>query len=42
MPPGNDIIPEIRALLRGQSTKTELWVMRPQVVVLSRDHGVLE
>jgi len=28
--------------LRGQGTKTELWVIRPQVVALSRGHGVFE
>ena len=28
--------------VRGQGTKTELWVMRPQVVALSHYHGVLE
>jgi hypothetical protein len=31
-----------RAFFRGQGTKTELWVMRHQVVALSRYHGVLE
>ena len=39
--PGKIIfIPE--QAVRGQGTKTELWVTRPQVVALSRGHGILE
>ena len=41
MPPGKSyFIPE--QAVRGQGTKTELWVIRPQVVALSRYHGILE
>ena len=39
--PGKIIFARNR-LLRGQGTKTELWVIRPQVVALSRGHGVFE
>ena len=43
MPPGEIIFARKSVLfLRGQSTKTELWVKRPQVVALSRYHGVFE
>jgi hypothetical protein len=39
--PGKNIFARNR-LCRGQGTKTELWVIRPQVVALSRGHGILE
>ena len=39
--PGKIIFARNR-LLRGHGTKTELWVIRPQVVALSRGHGIFE
>ncbi len=39
--PGKIIFARNR-LLRGQHTKIELWVIRPQVVALSRGHGIFE
>jgi hypothetical protein len=39
--PGKNINHPDRAF-RGQDTKTELWVIRHQVVALSRGHGILE
>ena len=39
--PGKKRLPG-SGFFRGQGTKTELWVIRHQVVALSRGHGILE
>ena len=40
--PGKLYYPGKSVFRRGCRAKIELWVMRPQVVALSRYHGVLE
>ena len=40
--PGKVYYPGKSVFRRGCRAKIELWVMRPQVVALSRYHGILE
>ena len=40
--PGKLYYPGKSVFRRGCRAKIELWVMRPQVVALSRYHGILE